>query len=68
MKTITTEKILATAGELNQDEFTRADLAGELNVKPRQLKDGVKAARESGRLEKVRDDNDGRGVFRLIGE
>ena len=65
---VTPERIVATAGELDHDEFTRAELADELGVKPRELRNGLKAARRSGRLEKVRTDDRGKGVFRLTGE
>jgi hypothetical protein len=65
---VTPDRIVATAAELDQDEFTRAQLADELGVKPRELRDGLKAARRSGRLEKVGEDDRGKGLFRLTGE
>jgi DNA-binding MarR family transcriptional regulator len=66
--TITSERILATAGEFDRDTFTRADLADELGVSQKELKGAIKAARQSGRLEKVGENDDGRGVFRLTGD
>ena len=64
-KTITEEQVVGAAKELSQPEFTRADLAEKLGVKTTDLKEGVKAARDSGSLEKVRDDEEGTGLFRL---
>ncbi len=57
---------LVEAAEQLDPNFTRADLAGKLGVETSDLKAAVKEARESGRLEKVGDDDDGRGVFKLI--
>ena len=64
-KEITEEQVVAAAKDLSQPEFTRADLAEKLGVKMTDLKQGVKAARDSGSLEKVRDDEEGTGLFRL---
>ena len=63
--TITSEQVVSAARDLNRAEFTRADLATELNVKRSDLKEGFKAARKTGSLEKIRDDGQGAGVFRL---
>lgn len=62
------DRIIAVAGELGKPEFTRADLADRLGVSVQDLKDGFKAARQAGRVEKVREDDEGKGVFRLTGE
>jgi DNA-binding transcriptional regulator LsrR (DeoR family) len=62
---ITADQVVTTARELDQDEFTRADLAGKLSVERSELKQGFKAARKSGRVEKIRNDDDGTGLFRL---
>ncbi len=67
-KEITSDQIVGAAKELDQAEFTRAQVAEKLGVKPTDLKEGFKAARESNRLEKVRDDEEGRGQFRLTAE
>ena len=64
-KTITQEQVVGAAEELGQEEFTRGQLAEKLGVKTTELKQGFKAARESERLEKVRDDDEGKGIFRL---
>jgi hypothetical protein len=63
---VTADQVVEAAKGLG-DQFTRADLAGSLKVETSDLKAGVKEARESGRLEKVRDDDQGRGVFKLTG-
>ena len=64
-KTVTEEQVMHAARELRQDEFTRADLAGKLGVERSHVKRGLKAARQSGTLEKVRTDGDGKGLFRV---
>ncbi len=63
---VTSDRLIEAAGQLDSN-FTRADLATKLGVETSDLKDAVKEARQSGRLEKVGDDDDGRGVFKLIG-
>ena len=64
-KSISSDQVVGAAQELDKPEFTRADLAEKLGVKTTDLKEAVKAARDSGQLEKVRDDEEGTGVFRL---
>lgn len=64
-QTITPDQVVGAAQELGQDEFTRGDLAEKLGVKTTELKQGFKEARKADRLEKVRDDDEGTGVFRL---
>jgi predicted transcriptional regulator len=62
---ISTDQVLEAAQGLDKPEFTRNDVAGKLGVKPKDIKDGFKDARQSGRLEKVREDDEGKGQFRL---
>lgn len=64
-ETITQDQVVDAAKSLGKDDFTRADLAGQLNVERKQLKQGFKAARQAGSLEKIGDDDDGTGRFRL---
>jgi predicted DNA-binding protein (UPF0251 family) len=64
-KTITPDQVLRAARELDQTEFTRDDLAAKLGVGKPKFKQAVKSARETGRLEKVRDGDDAKGRFRL---
>lgn len=66
-KTITADQVVEAAKELDRPEFTRAELADKLGVKTTDLKDPFKEARQAERLEKVRDDEEGTGVFRLAG-
>ena len=63
----TQAQVVEAAQSLNQPEFTRDDLAAKLGAKKSEFKDGFKAARQAGQLEKLRDDDDGVGVFRLAG-
>lgn len=63
--TITGDQVVGAAKELSQEEFTRADVAEKLGVEKPELHKGFKAARRSGRVEKVRDDEENTGHFRL---
>jgi DNA-binding transcriptional regulator LsrR (DeoR family) len=64
-ETITGDQVVETAKGLSQDEFTRADVAQKLGVDKTELQKAFKAARKSGRVEKVRDDEQNTGYFRL---
>ena len=64
-KTITQDQVVEAAGELGQEPFTRAQVAEKLGVKTTEIKEGFKAARQADRLEKVGDDAEGTGQFRL---
>ncbi len=64
-KTVTEDRVVAAARDLDQAEFSRADLAKQLDVQRGDIKQGFKAARKSGSLEKVRNDGDGKGLFRV---
>ena len=63
--TITGEQVVGAAKELSQEEFTRADVAEKLGVKKPELQRAFKAARKSGRVQKVRDDEQSTGHFRF---
>jgi DNA-binding transcriptional regulator LsrR (DeoR family) len=65
MAEITPDQVVEAAKELGQDEFTRKDLAEKLGVEQTDLRRGVRGARQAGKLEKVRDDDEGTGHFRL---
>jgi hypothetical protein len=65
MADITEDQVVATAQELGQDEFTRADLATKLGVEKNELSKPFRQARRAGRLDKTRDDDEGTGHFRL---
>ena len=63
--TITDDQLVGAAKDLTQEEFTRADVAEKLGVKKQKLQRAFKVARKSGRVEKVRDDEQNTGHFRL---
>jgi DNA-binding transcriptional regulator LsrR (DeoR family) len=65
-ETITAEQVVEAAQGLGQEEFTRGDLAEKLGVEKADIRKGFRQARQSGRLEKVRDDEENTGYFRLI--
>jgi hypothetical protein len=64
-KTITPDQVVEAAEGLEKDEFTREDLAKKLGTKKPDLMKGFRQARKAGRLEKVRDDEEGTGHFRV---
>ena len=63
--TVTEEQLVTAAKELGQDEFTRGDIAQQLGVEKPELKQAFARARKAGLLEKVRDDENNTGHFRL---
>lgn len=65
MPGITEDQVVTTARDLGQDEFTRADLATKLGVEKNELSKPFRQARRAGRLDKVREDDEGTGHFRL---
>ena len=67
-ESITADQIVAAANDLQQPEFTRGDLAEKLGVEQAELRQGVRQARRAGRIDKVRDDDEGTGHFRLTGQ
>jgi DNA-binding transcriptional regulator LsrR (DeoR family) len=64
---ITADQVVEAAQELDQEEFTRGELAEKLGVQKHQIRKGFREARKSGRLEKTRDDAENTGHFRLTG-
>lgn len=64
---ITADQVVDAARELGQDEFTREDLATKLGVDKQDIKPAFREARQGGRLEKTRDDEDNTGYFKLTG-
>lgn len=63
--TITADQLVEAAQALDQEEFTRADVAKQLGVEKPELKQAFARARKAGRVEKVRDDEENTGHFRL---
>ncbi len=64
-ETITADQVLEAAHGLDQEEFTRGDLAEKLGVEKPEIRKAFREARQSGKLEKVRDDEENTGWFRL---
>jgi DNA-binding transcriptional regulator LsrR (DeoR family) len=64
-QTITADQVVEAAQSLGQDEFTRGDVAQKLGVEKPEIKKGFREARQAGRLEKVRDDEENTAYFRL---
>jgi hypothetical protein len=65
MANISAEQVLEAAKALDKEEFTRGDLAAQLGVEKPDIKAGFRRARHDGKLEKVRDDEENTGYFRL---
>jgi Mn-dependent DtxR family transcriptional regulator len=63
--TITADQLINAARELDQAEFTRADVAAKLGVEKSELKQAFNRARKDGLLEKTRDDEENTGHFRI---
>ncbi len=66
-KEATQEQVLEAARSLDRDEFTREDVAEELGTEVSAMKPGWKAAKQAGRLEKVREEG-GKRHFRLVNQ
>jgi hypothetical protein len=64
-KTVNADQVVETASGLGKERFTRAELADGLGVKVRDLKQAIKDARQSGRLDRVGENDEGKGLFRL---
>jgi transcription initiation factor IIE alpha subunit len=62
---ITPEQVVEAARALDKEEFTRGDLAAKLGVEKTDIRPAFRTARQAGRLEKVRDDEENTGIFRL---
>ena len=65
---ITSAKIVEAAQALGKEEFSRGDLAEQLGVEKQDIKPAFKEARHQGKLEKVRDDEENTGYFKLTGQ
>ena len=60
----TQEQVLEAARSLDQDEFTRDDVAEKLGLEISEMQPSWKAAKEAGRFEKVPNES-GKRLFRL---
>ncbi len=63
-KSATEIQVLDAARSLDQDEFTREDVAGKLGMEVKEMQPSWKAAKQAGSIEKVRTEDD-RRLFRL---
>jgi DNA-binding MarR family transcriptional regulator len=63
--TITADQLIEAAKQLDQEEFTRGDIAEQLGVDKPDLKQAFAKARKAGQVEKTRDDEENTGHFRL---
>ncbi|MDQ3728609.1 MAG: hypothetical protein M3355_03355 [Actinomycetota bacterium] len=61
----TQDEVVDAAKELGKDEFTRADVAGQLGLEKSEIKQGFQQAKKAGRLLKTRDDAENTGHFKL---
>jgi hypothetical protein len=66
-KEATQEQVLEAARSLDRDEFTREDVADELGIEVSAMQPSWKAAKQAGRLEKVREEG-GKRHFRLVNQ
>jgi hypothetical protein len=63
---VTPDQVVEAAKELGEAEFTRPEIATKLNVDREELKEGFRAARKDGRIEKVAEGGEGKKpTFRL---
>ena len=65
---ITSERVVEAARELGKEEFSRPELAAHLGVDKSEIRRAFRGARQAGRLEKTRDDENNTGYFRLTGK
>jgi hypothetical protein len=65
---ITSSDLIEAAKALGAEEFSRGDLAKQLGVEKQDIKPAFKEARQQGKLEKTRDDEENTGYFRLTGK
>lgn len=66
-KEVTEEQVLEAARSLDGDEFTREQVAEKLGSEISDMRPSWKAAKESGKLERVRNE-DGQNYFKLAAE
>lgn len=62
---ITSTSIVEAAKRLGKDEFSRGDIAAQLDVDKAEIKRAFREARQLGKLVKVRNDEENTGIFRL---
>jgi hypothetical protein len=65
MAEITEDQVVEAAQKLGKEEFNRQDIADALGVEKSDVKIPFTQARKSGKFEKVRDDEENTGIFKL---
>lgn len=65
MAEITQQQVIEAAQKLGKPEFNRQDIATALGVEKSDVKKGFTQARKGGYFEKVRDDEENTGIFKL---
>jgi DNA-binding transcriptional regulator LsrR (DeoR family) len=65
MAEITQEQVVEAAQKLGKEEFNRQDIADALGVEKSDVKQAFTKARKEGQFEKVRDDEENTGIFKL---
>ena len=65
MADITQEQVVEAAQKLGKEEFNRQDIADALGVEKSDVKLPFTKARKEGQFEKVRDDEENTGIFKL---
>lgn len=65
MAEITQQQVIEAAQKLGKPEFNRQDIATALGVEKPDVKQAFTSARKDGYFEKVRDDEENTGIFKL---
>src|ERR1044072_5405017 len=65
MAEITQEQVVEAAQKLGKEEFNRQDIADAPGVEKSDVKQSFTKARKAGQFEKVRDDEENTGIFKL---
>jgi hypothetical protein len=65
MAEITEQQVIEAAQKLGKPEFNRQDIATALGVEKPDVKKAFTQARKAGYFEKVRDDDENTGIFKL---
>ena len=65
---ITSDQVVEAARALGKEEFSRPEIAAQLGVDKSEIRRAFRGARQAGRFEKTRDDEENTGYFRLTGK
>jgi hypothetical protein len=68
-ETITQDQVLEAAKGLDKPEFTRGEIVAALGAQRSEIKEGFRAARRAGQVEKISNGSDDeKPLFRLTGK